>query len=171
MSQLTGITVRPMVPGDWPAVEAIYREGIASGQATFDVEPPSWAEFDAVRHPELRLVAADARGVVVGWVAASPTSSRPVYRGVVEHSVYVATSTRGQGVGGLLLRALLDRADACGVWTVQASLFPENASSLRLHAALGFRVVGRRERIAHMSHGPLAGTWRDTILIERRSPA
>jgi phosphinothricin acetyltransferase len=157
-------SVRAMDAGDWPAVRAIYADGIAGGQATFETEPPSWEDFDAGRHPHLRLVAADDRGTVLGWAAASPTSARAVYAGVAEHSVYVATAARGRGVGRLLLGALVDVAEAAGVWTLQSGIFPENAASLALHARLGFRVVGRRERVARHH-----GTWRDVLLVERRS--
>jgi len=107
--------------------------------------------------------------VVMGWVAASAVSSRPAYRGVVEHSVYIDRNARGQGVGRLLLNALISAAEDSGVWTIQSSIFPENAASVRLHEAAGFRVVGRRERIAQSGTGPHAGRWRDTLLIERRS--
>jgi L-amino acid N-acyltransferase YncA len=165
---MTAPIVRPIGRGDWPAVEAILREGIEGGHATFESAPPSWEAFDAGRHPELRLVAVDGADVL-GWAAASRVSSRPVYAGVVEHSVYVAASARGRGVGGSLLEALITVAEQHGVWTIQSGIFPENTASLRLHEKHGFRVVGRRERIALMTYGPMAGTWRDTILMERRS--
>ncbi len=157
-----------MAAADWPAVARIYAEGIATGHATFEAEPPSWERFDAGRLPRPRLVA-DRDGEVLGWIAASPISAREVYRGVIEHSIYVAAAARGAGVGGRLLGAFIAAADALGIWTIQSSIFPENAASLRLHEAHGFRVVGTRERIALMGYGPLAGSWRDTVLIERRS--
>ena len=160
--------VRPLRQDDWPAVEAIFREGIDGGHATFESAPPTWEEFDAGKRPELRLVAVDATDVL-GWAAASSVSTRPVYAGVVEHSVYVADAARGRGVGSALLTALIAAAEQQGVWTIQSGIFPENTASLRLHNKHGFRVVGRRERIALMTHGPLAGTWRDTILVEHRS--
>lgn len=163
---MTGI--RPLVAADWPAVREIYAAGIATGNATFEAEPPDWAHFDAGKLPDLRLVAVDGE-TVLGWAAASLVSTREVYRGVVEHSVYVAPAASGRGIGGLLVAALLDAADAGGYWTVQSSIFPENEASLRLHRRAGFREVGRRERIALMSYGPSAGRWRDTILIERRA--
>jgi phosphinothricin acetyltransferase len=159
--------VRDLMPGDWPAVEAIYREGIAAGNATFETEPPSWEQFDASKRADLRLVA-DDDGIVVGWAAASSVSARPVYRGVVEHSVYVRADIQGRGIGRLLLASLIERTGTVGVWTIQSNVFPENTASLALHAAAGFRVVGRRERIAFMASGPWAGQWRDTLLIERR---
>jgi len=163
------VEVRELTAADWPAVREIYAAGIAAGNATFESETPEWDAFDAGKRPDLRLVAI-ADGVVIGWAAASAVSSRQVYAGVVEHSVYVAPDQHGRGVGRILLDALLARADALGVWTVQSSIFPENAASLRLHENAGFRTVGRRERIALMTTGPWAGQWRDTVLIERRLP-
>lgn len=161
--------VRAMTPEDWDRVEEIYRQGIEDGEATFETDPPTWAEFDAGRLQVPRLVAVDDDGAVLGWAAASRVSSREVYRGVIEHSVYVDRAARGRGIGRLLLAAFVEAAEAAGAWTIQSSVFPENAASLRLHEAAGFRVVGRRERIARSARGPHAGTWRDTLLIERRS--
>lgn len=161
--------VRRMTPEDWPAVERILAAGIAGGEATFETETPSWERFDAGKITEARLVAEGPDGVVVGWVAASPVSTRDAYRGVIEHSVYVDPDSRGRRIGRLLLDAFLTAADAAGYWTVQSSVFPENVASLRLHESAGFRVIGRRERIARSLLGPHAGQWRDTILIERRS--
>jgi phosphinothricin acetyltransferase len=165
---MTGSVVRPMTADDWSAVEAIYREGIETGNATFEAEPPTWSDFDSGRLIVGRLVATDLTGVIVGWVAASPVSTRAAYLGVVEHSVYVADQARGAGIGTMLLDAFLHAADAAGIWTVQSSIFPENPASLALHDRAGFRRVGRRERIALMTYGPWAGQWRDTILVERR---
>jgi phosphinothricin acetyltransferase len=158
------VEIRAMAPADWPAVEAIFVDGIATGDATFETAPPSWGEFDASRLPEHRLVAVEDERVV-GWVALSPTSSRECYVGVVEHSVYVAEDARGRGIGRALMEALIEGAEAAGLWTIETGVFPENAASLALHERLGFRVVGRRERIAQLD-----GVWRDTILLERRSP-
>ena len=158
--------IRPMLATDWPAVASIYAEGIATGNATFEDAVPSWGQFDASRLASPRLVFDD--GAVRGWAAVSPTSTREVYRGVVEHSVYVAASARGRGVGAALLDALVEEAAASGIWTIQSSVFPENVASLALHAAHGFRTIGTRERIALMGYGPFAGAWRDTVLIERR---
>jgi L-amino acid N-acyltransferase YncA len=157
------VEVRAMTTEDWPAVEAIYAEGIATGHATFETTTPSWDEFDRGRHRDHRFVAVED-GDVLGWAALSPTSSRPCYAGVAEHSVYVASAARGRGVGRVLMEALLESADAGGIWTVQTSIFPENEASLALHERVGFRVVGRRERIAQLD-----GAWRDTLLLERRS--
>lgn len=161
--------VRTMTAGDWDRVEDIYRQGIEDGEATFETSTPTWDEFDAGRLAAPRLVAVDEDGTVQGWAAASRVSAREVYRGVIEHSVYVDRAARGQGIGRLLLAAFVDAAEAAGAWTIQSSIFPENAASVRLHESAGFRVVGRRERIARSARGPHAGTWRDTILIERRS--
>jgi L-amino acid N-acyltransferase YncA len=161
--------IRRMEAADWPAVEVIYREGIEDGEATFETAAPSWEAFDSgkTRHP--RLVAANDDGHVVGWAAASPVSVRVAYRGVIEHSVYVRRDARGRGVGGGLLEAFVAAADDAGFWTIQSSIFPENTASLRLHEAVGFRIVGTRERIARSELGERAGQWRDTVLIEWRS--
>ena len=151
-----------MTRDDWPAVEAIYAEGIATRQATFETVPPSWAEFEASRLHAHRLVAVDGERVV-GWAAVSPTSGRECYAGVVEHSVYVSADARGRGVGRALMEALVASTDEAGIWTIQTSVFPENEASVALHERVGFRVVGRRERIAKLD-----GVWRDTLLLERR---
>lgn len=159
------VHVRLMTAADWPAVEAIFEDGIATGNATFETSPPTHAEFDESHLPEHRFVAVDA-GRVIGWVAVSATSTRECYAGVVESSVYVAAEAHGRGVGRSLMEALVDSADAAGIWTIQAAMFPENAASVALHERFGFRVVGRRERIAQLD-----GVWRDTILLERRCAA
>ncbi|MEO7015097.1 MAG: N-acetyltransferase family protein [Leifsonia sp.] len=159
--------IRAFAPDDWPAIERIYREGIDTGNATFESVAPSWQQFDGSRLEIGRLVTVDD-GQVVGWAAVAPISSREVYRGVVEHSVYVAEAARGRGVGRSLLASLLASCDAAGIWTVQSSIFRENEASLKLHEGAGFRRVGYRERIALMTYGPWAGQWRNTILIERR---
>lgn len=162
------VTVRTMTAADWPDVERIYREGIATGNATFEASPPSWEEFDREKVAEPRLVAVED-GAVVGWAAAGRVSSRCVYEGVLEHSVYVAEAARGHGVGRVLLDAFLRAAEAAEVWTVQSGVFPENEPSLALHRELGFRTVGTRERVGKMGYGPYAGEWRDVVMIERRS--
>ncbi|MEV7663005.1 N-acetyltransferase family protein [Paenarthrobacter sp. NPDC089316] len=154
---------------DWPAVQAIYAEGIETGQATFEAQAPDWESFTSSRLPTHRLVATGPKGDVLGWAAVSAVSARPVYAGVVEHSVYVTARARGLGFGSILLKALIDSTERTGIWTIQSSVFPENVPSLKLHEAHGFVVVGRRQRIARMPHGPLAGQWRDTLLIERRT--
>lgn len=165
---MTEIKIRPMAERDWPQVEEIYRQGIAAGNATFESEPPSWEDFNHWKLQVGRLIAADSSGTLLGWIAASPVSSREVYGGVVEHSVYVADRAHGQGIGRALLSAFLNDARAAGIWTIQASIFPENTASLILHESIGFRRIGQRERIAQMTYGPWAGAWRDTILIEHR---
>lgn len=163
------MSIRSLTLADWPAVERIYAEGIATENATFEPAPPAWEQFDAEKLRVGRLVAIDGGGVV-GWAAAAPTSARAVYRGVVEHSVYVAVSARGHGVGGQLLAELIAACDSAGMWTIQSSIFRENTASLRLHQRAGFRQVGYRERVGLMTYGPWAGQWRDTIIIERRVP-
>ena len=152
-----------MQQGDWEQVAAIYREGIATGQATFETSVPSWERWDQAHLAFARLIARQGE-VIVGWAALSPVSQRRVYAGVAEVSVYVATASRGCGVGRKLLAALIEESERNGIWTLQAGIFPENTASLALHHATGFREVGRRERIGQMN-----GIWRDTILLERRS--
>jgi phosphinothricin acetyltransferase len=162
------VTVVPLGREHWPEVERIYAAGIATGHATFESEPPSWEQFDAAKLPDQRLVAVED-GRVVGWAAASAVSDRCVYAGVVEHSVYVDPAAGGRGVGRLLLDALVASTEAAGIWTIQSGVFPENAASLALHRAAGFREVGVRERVGRMTYGPLAGRWRDVVFLERRS--
>jgi phosphinothricin acetyltransferase len=162
------VEIVPMTAAHWPAVERIYAAGISTGHATFESAPPSWDAFDAGRLPDHRLVALDLDGAVVGWAAASPVSDRCAYVGVIEHSVYVDPAAQHRGIGRALLRALLDDARDKGVWTVQSGIFPENASSLAVHAAAGFRVVGTRERLGRMTYGPRADQWRDVVLVEKR---
>lgn len=156
--------VRALTPEDWGAVRWIYVEGIESGHATFETEAPTWEAWDAARLPHGRLVAEEA-GAVLGFAALSPVSSRPVYAGVAEVMVYVATSARGRGVGTELLRALVSASEEAGIWTLSAGTFPENEASIRAHERVGFRRVGQRERIGRFHDG----RWRDTVLLERRS--
>jgi phosphinothricin acetyltransferase len=156
--------VDEMKAGDWEQVRAIYLEGIATGVATFETCAPSWEKWDAGHLRKPRLVARDAAGAVLGWAALSSVSDRCVYGGVAEVSVYVGEGGRGRGVGRALLGALVEASEREGIWTLQAGVFPENAASIRLHLRCGFREVGRRERI-----GQLNGSWRDTLLLERRS--
>lgn len=163
MDNPDGLTTRPMTPGDWPEVERIYAAGIATGNATFETRTPSWESWDAAHRNDLRFVAV-LDGRVVGWVAAGAISHRPCYSGVVEHSVYVASEQRGKGVGQVLLSTLIEAAEKAGVWTIQTGIFPENEPSVALHQRAGFRIVGRRERMAQ-----LHGVWRDVYLLERRT--
>jgi L-amino acid N-acyltransferase YncA len=155
--------VEKMSPGHWEQVRAVYLEGLATGDATFETEAPGWERWDASHLQCCRLVALEG-GRVAGWAALSPVSARKVYAGVAEVSVYVGESFRGAGVGRVLLEALVRESEAAGLWTLQASIFPENEASVALHRACGFREVGRRERV-----GKLGGRWRDTVLLERRS--
>jgi L-amino acid N-acyltransferase YncA len=159
-----GAVLRELTEADWPRVAEIWAEGIATGIATFETEPPSWALFDASRRAEGRFVA-EVGGAVVGWAALSAVSSRPCYAGVVENSVYVASEARGRGIGTALMRSLAGAAATAGIWTIQTSIFPENAASIALHERAGFRIVGRRERIAQLD-----GVWRDTLFLELRLP-
>lgn len=158
------IEIGPMSADDWPTVAAIYASGIATGEATFQTSVPTWSLWDASHLPTCRLIARAADGTIEGWAALSPVSSRPVYAGVAEVSVYVAEPVRGQGVGRRLLAALVAESEKDGRWTLQAGIFPENEASVALHVSCGFRIVGRRERI-----GSRDGVWRDNLLLERRS--
>lgn len=159
---MSGVTIRAMKPEDWDRVAAIYEEGIATGQATFETEVPSPDEWDRKHHEHSRFVA-EREGLVVGWGALSPVSPRRAYAGVAEVSVYVAPNAARTGIGSMLMEKLIESARREGIWTLQSSTFPENAASIRLQEAHGFRLVGRRERIA-MHHG----LWRDTVLLELR---
>jgi L-amino acid N-acyltransferase YncA len=156
-------SIRPMAQEDWPAVRAIYLEGIATSNATFETEAPQWESWDAAHSAVCRLVAETA-DAVLGFAALSPVSARTVYAGVAEVSVYVSAQARGAGVGGALLRELVRASEAAGFWTLQAGIFPENLASLSLHQRCGFRVLGVRQRV-----GCLSGRWRDVVLLERRS--
>ncbi|GAB3975855.1 N-acetyltransferase family protein [Plantactinospora veratri] len=157
--------IRAMGPDDAAAVLAIYQAGLDTGQASFETAAPNWPAFDAGRLAAHRLVAVDDGGTVLGWVAVSAVSTRAVYAGVVEHSVYVHPAAQGRGVARALLDALITSTEAAGIWTIQSGVFPENAASLTLHERAGFRVVGVRERV-----GRHHGKWRDVVLLERRSP-
>lgn len=158
------MTVRPLAGSDWIDVLRIYAEGIATRNATFETEVPSSDVLDAKWLPGHRWVA-EVDGVVAGWAALAPVSARPCYAGVVETSVYVGDGFRGRGVGRALVARQIEAADAAGLWTITTAIFPENVASIALHHAFGFRTVGVRERIARLD-----GVWRDTVVIERRSP-
>jgi L-amino acid N-acyltransferase YncA len=162
---MRGMRIEPMTAEHSRAVLAIYQAGMDQGDATFETCAPSWDDFSAAHMTAHRYVAVNDANTVMGWIAASQVSSRPVYAGVVEHSVYVHPDARRQGAGRLLLRALIESTEAAGIWTIEAGLYPENTASLALHLAAGFRVVGTRERL-----GCDQGRWRDVVLIERRSP-
>jgi phosphinothricin acetyltransferase len=160
---VSDLHIRALYPDDWDAVRAIYRQGIDTGNATFETEVPMWKKWDAGHLQTCRLVAlCDEQ--VVGWAALSPVSSRSVYAGVTEVSIYIATAARGQGVGKALLAALVEASEQHGIWTLQAGILAENETSIALHKSCGFCVVGRRERLGQMN-----GVWRDVILMERRS--
>lgn len=160
---LTRMRIRALRPADWPHVARIYEEGMRTGDATFETNLPSWEEWDAGHLAGQRLVVT-LDGDVVGWAALSPISSRACYRGVAEHSIYVAEGVRGLGFGRQLLAALISASETAGIWTLQAGIFPENEASIALHTSLGFRVVGVRERLGCMN-----AVWRDVVLLERRS--
>ena len=154
-----------MLAADWPRVAAIYADGIATGDATFETEVPTWEWWDAGHLKNCRWVAVEGEtGSVLGWAALAPVSTRPVYAGIGEVSVYVGREAWGRGVGGALLTRLVEDSEANGMWTLQAGIMAENEVSIRLHERCGFRVLGRRER-----PGKLHGAWRDTVLMERRS--
>lgn len=154
-----------MTAEDWPAVERIYRAGIAAGNATFEHTVPDWEQWRTARLSEPCLVARGESGEVLGWAALTPASSRPVYRGVAEVSIYVAPSHTRRGVGRALLVALVETSERAGVWTLRAGIFPENEASIALHESCGFRLLGIHERIGQMPDG----RWRDVVLYERRS--
>lgn len=157
------MNLRPLVPSDWESVRQILLEGIATGHATFETDAPDWSRWDRAHVTTCRMVV-EMDGDIVGWAAVSPVSARHVYRGVGEVSVYVAERARRKGIGERLLSALVEESERNNFWTLQASVFPENAASINLHERCGFRIVGLRERI-----GCLNGTWRDSVLLERRS--
>jgi phosphinothricin acetyltransferase len=157
------LELRDLRADDWPEVARIYREGIETGNATFETEVPSWEEWDAAHLRAHRMVA-ERDGQVVGWVALVPVSSRECYSGVAEVSAYVSEDARSQGIGRELVAAAIESSERAGIWTLQTSVFPENEASLHLLRRFGFREVGVRERI-----GRLHGIWRNTVLVERRS--
>lgn len=155
--------IRSLEPNDWGRVREIYEQGIASGHATFETQAPSWEDWDDAHLASVRLVA-DVGGIVLGWAALSHVSDRCVYGGVGEVSVYVDEEGRGQGIGTALMSALVDASEVAGIWTLQAGIFPENRASVRAHEKVGFRTVGKREKL-----GKMDGRWRDVLLMERRS--
>ena len=159
------LTIAPMTPGDWPSVRRIYADGMATGNATFETEPPDWDTWNRSHHPQCRLVAYIG-DVIVAWAALSPVSARACYAGVAEHSIYVDEAYRGRGIGKTLLTEFVRQSEAAGFWTLQSSIFPENEASIATHLACGFRILGRRKRVAMLN-----GIWRDTVIVERRSPA
>ena len=167
--QPPGVAIRTMESHDAEQVLTIYQHGLDTGNAGFETTAPTWQEFDAAKLARHRFVATDPAaepgGNVLGWIAAGPVSDRCCYAGVVEHSIYIGPSARGQGIGAALLGVFIAATEADDIWTVQTGIFPENTPSLRLHARAGFRTVGTRRRL-----GRLHGRWRDVVLLERRSP-
>ncbi len=163
MSMDEFIEIDQMHASDWEDVRQIYLEGIKTGNATFQQETPSWEEWDKSHVSQCRFVAR-SESAVIGWAALSPTSSRCVYAGVAEVSIYVGQNHRGSGMGSRLLKRLIEASEQHGFWTLQSGIFPENQDSLKLHKRLGFREIGRREHIGQMN-----GIWRDVLLLERRS--
>ena len=160
----TPIELRPLLPDDWPAVAAIYAEGIATGDATLERTVPPWSDWDASHRPDCRLAACRDHEVL-GWTALSRYSGRAVYRGVACESVYVAERARGRGLGRLLLEAVIVASEDAGIWTLLAGIQIENAASLALHERVGFRRIGVQERVGQDP----TGRWRDVVLLERRS--
>jgi L-amino acid N-acyltransferase YncA len=158
------VVVRSMRDEDWPGVRAVYIQGIATGNATFETEAPSFERWSNSHLADQRFVAVRGEGVV-GWAALSPVSDRCAYAGVAEVSVYVGEKARGERIGRRLLETLIASADAAQIWTIQTGIFPENTASVQLHLRCGFRVVGTRERL-----GQLHGRWRDVLFLERRRP-
>lgn len=165
------MAIRAMRPEDGMGVLEIFAQGIAGGHSSFESRPPEWRDWDAGHLEICRLVAVDSTsGEMLGWAALSPVSGRCVYGGVAEVSVYVSERARRRGVGNRLLAELVESSEKAGLWTLQAGVFPENTASLALHDKQGFRQVGLREALGKMPAGPLAGKWRDIVLLERRSP-
>lgn len=158
------ITICAMQPEDWEQVREIYEQGIEGGNATFETAAPSWEDWDRGHIPVCRIVA-KIENKICGWAVLSPISSRCVYTGVAEESIYIHNDCQRRGVGKALLNALIAQSEEHGFWTLQAGIFPENEASIALHQKCGFRVVGVRERIGKMS----GGQWRDVVLLERRS--
>ncbi|MDC6383907.1 N-acetyltransferase family protein [Flagellimonas taeanensis] len=155
--------IRQMTASDWEQVSNIYSEGIATGFATFETSAPDYGQWDSSHTEHSRLVAED-NGILLGWAALSPVSSRCVYGGVGEVSIYISTQSRGKGIGQLLMERLIEESEKAGFWTLQSGVFPENTGSIKLHEKMGFRYIGKRERI-----GKIHGAWKDNLLFERRS--
>ena len=155
--------IRKLIDKHWGQVKIIYQKGIDTGNATFQTSAPSWEEWDSSHLASCRIIMQED-GNVIGWATLTPVSSRCVYAGVAEVSVYVDPEHSGKGIGLTLLNELVRQSEAEGIWTLQAGIFPENAASLRIHEKAGFRLLGTREKI-----GKQNGIWRDTALLERRS--
>lgn len=165
------LSFAPITETDWPEVQRIYAEGIATGVATFESAPPAtWEDFIRTKVAPCCLAARDGSGTLAGWAVLIPVSYRPVYRGVAEASLYIGAAHRGQRAGDALMKRLIAVSEAHGFWALQSSTFPQNQASLALQQRHGFKIVGIRKKIGRMTHGPLAGQWCDTLLLERRSP-
>ena len=160
---MSEIIIRNISEEDYPDIKKIFEAGIASGHATFETSAPDWNEWNASKLPYCRLCAI-ADGKFAGWAALAPTSKRYVYRGINEESIYIAPEFAGKGIGKTLMSALINESEANGVWTLYASIFPENTTSIKLHLSSGFRQIGYMEKAGCMN-----GLWRDTFLFERRS--
>jgi phosphinothricin acetyltransferase len=160
--------IDPMNPSDWEQVRAIYVEGIKNGNSTFEIDVPNWEKWDATHLQKPRFVARE-QGNILGFISLAPVSSRAVYAGVAEVSLYVGSLYRKQGIGSALMSSLIAASEKAGIWTLQGSIFPENVANIALVKKHGFREIGRREKIAKMTYGDLKGTWRDTVSVERRS--
>ncbi|PIB29314.1 phosphinothricin acetyltransferase [Maribacter sp. 4U21] len=158
------IVIKPMDQGHWDVVSEIYKEGIDTGIATFETQVPTYKDWDKAHLKSCRIVALD-KTTVIGWAALSPVSGRCVYGGVGEVSVYISRTSRGTGVGKLLMKHLIYESEKEGLWTLQSGIFPENKASIKLHEKVGFRYIGKRERVGRTSQG----TWKDNLLFERRS--
>jgi L-amino acid N-acyltransferase YncA len=155
--------IRKMHPGDSQRVLEIYKMGLETRNSTFETAAPSWQEWDSKHLNHSRFVS-EQDGIITGWAALAPFSTRDVYRGVAELSIYVAADFRGRGIGSALMEEIVISSETNGIWTLVSSVFPENESTLRLHKKFGFREIGRREKIAQLD-----GIWRDTVILERRS--
>ena len=155
--------IENMLSSDWPIVAQIYEEGIQTGIATFETQAPSYEDWDKAHETSCRLVA-KKENTIMGWAAISQVSSRCVYGGVGEVSIYIGQAYRGQSVGLMLLKALMQESEAAGYWTLQSGIFPENKASIKLHERARFRFLGKRERIAKIN-----GIWKDNLLFEKRS--
>lgn len=155
--------ITAIVKEHYPNISRIYKEGIETGHATFETTVPEWEDWDKSKLKHSRL-AAIVDDTVVGWAALSPVSNRCVYEGVAEVSIYISNMHKGKGIGTALISKLIDDSEANGIWTLQSGMFPENEATVALHQRFGFRLVGYREKI-----GKLGKTWRDTIIMERRS--
>ncbi|WP_245417933.1 GNAT family N-acetyltransferase [Cohaesibacter celericrescens] len=167
-SSFTPPTLRSMQTEDADAVLRIYQEGIDTENATFTAKASEWSDWNQSHLPNCRIVAT-IDSIVVGWAALSGVSSRCVYDGVAEVSIYVSPSVLGKGIGSMLMKALVKESEESGIWMLQASIFPENEGSIALHRKFGFRIVGMRKKIARMNYGKMNGTWRDVAFVERRS--